>query len=73
MNFGEVFNDIKTIDTSKVISWLILLIIVIIVIGLIVGILNLVPYIGIVLGFLLGQSLLEIIFYRSLGLLYREA
>ena len=49
------------------------LIIVIIVIGLIVGILNLVPYIGIVLGFLLGQSLLEIIFYRSLGLLYREA
>ena len=73
LNFGEVFNDIKTIGTGKVISWLILLIIVIIVIGLIVGILNLVPYIGIVLGFLLGQSLLEIIFYRSLGLLYREA
>ena len=73
LRFGEVIKDIRTIGIGKYIGWYILLIIITVVLSLVVALITAIPYIGVIISYLLCAPFIFLFASRALGLLYIEA
>ena len=73
LNFKEVIGDIKEIGIGRYIGWYILLLVISIVLGFILGLITAIPYIGILIAFLVGAPFIALFGYRALGTLYSDA
>ena len=69
---SAIIDDIKEIGFLKLIGVLIVLIIISVIIGMVIGIISAIPYVGLIIGFLVGNSFLLLFYNRALGLLYSE-
>lgn len=73
IKFGEVIGDIKEIGIGRYIAWYILFLIICIVLGFIVSIIYSIPYIGVLIAFLVGTPFIALFGSRALGNLYSDA
>lgn len=73
LRFGEVFKDIRTIGIGKYVGWFILLIIIVFVLSIVMGIIISIPYIGMIISYLLCAPFIFLFTSRALGLIYIEA
>jgi len=73
INMVEVFKKISEIGWGTYIIWLIVYVILIFVIGIITGIFNAIPFVGIIIVLLFFKPYTEIFAARTLGLIYNES
>ena len=73
IKFGEVIGDIKEIGLGRYIGWYILLLIIAIVLGFVLGIITAIPFIGVLIAFLVGAPFIALFAARALGSLYSDA
>ena len=73
INFKEVIADIQAIGIGRFIAWFIILFICALVLGFVLGIITAIPYIGILVAFLVGAPFIALFGARALGNLYADA
>ena len=73
INIKEVIGDIQEIGVGRYIGWYILLLIITIVLGIILGLFTAIPYVGILIGFLVIAPFIALFGTRALGNLYADA
>ena len=73
LNFKEVIEDIKKIGIGRYIEWYILLLIFSIVLGFVLGLITAIPYIGVLIAFLVCGPFIALFGSRALGTLYGDA
>ncbi|WP_297982595.1 DUF4013 domain-containing protein [uncultured Methanobrevibacter sp.] len=73
LSIGEVIADIRAIGIGKFIGWYIIYIIIAAILGIIAGIVTAVPYIGVLVSFILVGPFIFLFASRALGNLYLEA
>ena len=73
LNFREVIGDISEIGIGRYIVWYILLLVICIVLGIITGLIASIPYIGILISFLVLTPFIALFSSRALGNLYSDA
>ena len=72
INFKEVIADIQAIGIGRFIAWFIILFICALVLGFVLGIITAIPFIGILIAFLVGAPFIALFGARSLGNLYAD-
>lgn len=72
ISFKQSYRDLKEIGIGKTIACLILLFIILFIIMMIIGFISLIPYVGFIIGALIGSPILMFIQSRAYGLLYSE-
>lgn len=70
--FKEVFSDIKEIGFLKILAYLIIALVISSIVGIILAFVSAVPFIGIIVAALFGNSFLILFNNRALGLLYSD-
>ena len=73
INFKEVIADIQAIGIGRFIAWFIILFICALVLGFVLGIITAIPYIGVLVAFLVGAPFIALFGARALGNLYADA
>ncbi len=73
INIKEVIGDIQEIGVGRYIGWYIILLIITIILGLILGLFTAIPYVGILIGFLVMAPFIALFGTRALGNLYADA
>ncbi|MBQ6813830.1 MAG: DUF4013 domain-containing protein [Methanobrevibacter sp.] len=73
LRFGQIIADIRKIGIGKYIGWYILLFILIIVLSIVVAIITAIPFIGVILSYLVCLPFLFLFTSRAIGLLYLRA
>lgn len=73
INIREVIGDIQEIGLGRYIGWYILLLIITIVLGIILGLFTAIPYVGVLIGFLVVAPFIALFGARALGNLYSDA
>ena len=73
INIKEVIGDIKEIGVGRYIAWYIILIIACIVLGFIIGLFTAIPYLGVIIAFLVCAPFIALFASRALGKLYSDA
>lgn len=73
INFGEVIGDIKEIGLGRYIAWYVLLILITLVFSFVIALITAVPYIGIIVSFLICAPFIALFGSRALGNLYSDA
>jgi len=73
IEFGEIFETISKIGWGDYLVWLIVLWLVSIVIMFIVGLINIIPFIGQILYFLIVPGFMLMFVSRAIGLIYNES
>ena len=73
INFKEVIADIQAIGIGRFIAWFIILFICALVLGFVLGIITSIPYIGVLVAFLVGAPFIALFGARALGNLYADA
>lgn len=73
INFKEVIGDIQGIGIGRYIGWFIILIIVSFILGLVLSLITAIPYLGILIAFLVGAPFISLFSARVLGNLYSDA
>jgi hypothetical protein len=73
INFKEIIGDIKEIGVGRYIGWYVILLIIAIVLGFILGLITAIPYIGVLIAFLVGAPFIALFGSRALGKLYSDA
>ncbi|SFL73434.1 Protein of unknown function [Methanobrevibacter olleyae] len=72
LNIREVIEDIKKIGIGRYIGWYILLFVITMIISFVLGFINAIPYIGVLIGFLVGTPFITLFGSRALGALYSD-
>lgn len=72
-NIGEVFEYVKKIGILNIILFLIVAAIIVFVLSLILGLLSIIPYIGIFIALILVGGFMVLFYYKGIGLLYASA
>ena len=73
LRIKEVIGDIQEIGVGRYIGWYILLVVICIVLGFILGLITAIPYVGILIAFLIGAPFIALFGARALGTLYSDA
>ena len=73
LSIGSVIEDAKKVGILNIILFAIVAVILIVVLSLIVGVLALIPVIGIIIGLIIFGGFLTLFYYRGIGLLYASA
>ncbi len=73
IDIREVIGDIQEIGVERYIGWYILLLIITIVLGIILGLFTAIPYVGVLIGFLVVAPFIALFGARALGNLYSDA
>lgn len=71
-SLGEIFENIKEIGFLKLIGFFIVLVVVSSIIGVITGLISGIPFIGMIIGYLVGKSFNLLFRCRAIGLLYSD-
>ena len=70
--FGQIVEDIKQIGVLRLIAFYIVLVCISALIGLVLGLIGLIPFVGIIIVALVGQSFILLFNNRAIGLLYSD-
>ena len=73
LSIGEVIEKAKSIGIFKIIAFIIIAIVIIFIVGIIVGIIGLIPYIGLIIGTILSSGFIVLFYGKATGLLYADA
>ena len=73
LNIGEVIGDIREIGIGRYIAWYLLLIIITIVLAIVLAIFLNIPYVGVLISFLVIAPFISMFASRALGTLYTDA
>ena len=73
LRFREIFKDMSKIGFGKIIVTLIVIYLIAFALSLVIGLIGLIPYIGVFIGMFLGVPFILLFLYRAVGLLYADA
>ena len=73
LRFREIFKDMSNIGYRKIIVTLIVIYIIAFLLICVIGLIGLIPYIGVFIGIFIGVPFVMLFLYRAIGLLYAEA
>ena len=73
LRFREILRDMSNVGFGKIIVTLIVIYIVAIALSLVVGLIGLIPYIGVFISMFVGVPFIILFLYRAIGLLYADA
>ena len=73
LRFRKIFNDMSKIGFVKIIVTLIVIYIIALALSCVVGLIGLIPYIGVFIGMFIGVPFIILFVYRAIGLLYADA
>ena len=73
LRFREIFKDMSKIGFVKIIVTLIVIYIIALALSCVVGLIGLIPYIGVFIGMFIGVPFIILFVYRAIGLLYADA
>ncbi|WP_407414556.1 DUF4013 domain-containing protein [Methanobrevibacter sp.] len=71
-SFGEIFENVKEIGFLKLIGFYIVLVIISSIIGIVTGLISGIPFVGMIIGYLVGKSYNLLFRSRAIGLLYSD-
>lgn len=72
-NFGAVIEDAKRIGFLNIILYVIVAVIILLIISFIVGLLAIIPFIGVLIATIILGGFFTLFYYRGIGLLYASA
>lgn len=73
IDFKAVIGDIKEIGVGRYIKWYVLLIVIILILSIVIGLVNSLPYVGVLITFLVIAPFITLFASRALGTLYSDA
>ena len=73
LRFREIFKDMSKIGFVKIIVTLIVIYIIALALSFVIGLIGLIPYIGVFIGIFVGVPFIMLFVYRAIGLLYADA
>ena len=73
LRFREILRDISKVGFIKIIVTLIVTYIIALALVFVIGLIGLIPYIGVFIGIFVGMPFVILYLYRSIGLLYADA
>ena len=73
LRFRKIFKDMSNIGYRKIIVTLIVIYIIAFLLICVIGLIGLIPYIGVFIGIFIGVPFVMLFLYRAIGLLYAEA
>ena len=73
LRFREILKDMSRVGFIKIIVTLIVIYIIAFVLAIAVGLIGLIPYIGVFIGLYVGVPFILLFLYRAIGLLYADA
>ena len=73
LRFRKIFIDMSKIGFVKIIVTLIVIYIIALALSCVVGLIGLIPYIGVFIGMFIGVPFIILFVYRAIGLLYADA
>ena len=71
-SFGEIFENVKEIGFLKLIGFFIVLLIISSIIGIVTALISGIPFVGMIIGYLVGKSFNLLFRCRAMGLLYSD-
>ena len=72
LRFREIFRDMSRIGFGKIIVTLIVIYIIAFLLVVVIGLIGLIPYVGVIIGTFLGIPFISLFAYRAIGLLYAD-
>ena len=73
LRFKEILKDISKIGLVKLIVTLIVIYVIALAMSVVIGLIGLIPYIGVFIGMFVGLPFIILFSYRAIGLLYADA
>jgi hypothetical protein len=73
LRFREILKDMSKIGFLKIIVTLIVIYIIALALSFVIGLIGLIPYIGVFISIFVGVPFIILFLYRAIGLLYAEA
>lgn len=73
INMKDIFNKIGEIGWGNYIVWMVVYVVIVFVIAIVLGIIQLIPFIGIIIGLLVISPYIQMFSSRALGLIYNES
>nr|WP_294997947.1 DUF4013 domain-containing protein [uncultured Methanobrevibacter sp.] len=73
LRFRKIFNDMSNIGFVKIIVTLIVIYLIGLALSAVIGIIGLIPYVGVFIGTFIGVPFILLFLYRAVGLLYADA
>lgn len=73
LRFRQIIRDMSSIGYVKIIVTLIVIYIIALALSFVIGIIGLIPYIGVFIGIFIGVPFIMLFLYRAIGLLYADA
>ena len=73
LRFKEILKDMSNVGFVKIIVTLIVIYIIALALAVVIGLIGLIPYIGVFIGMFVGVPFIMLFLYRAIGLLYADA
>ncbi|WP_407424703.1 DUF4013 domain-containing protein [Methanobrevibacter sp.] len=73
LRFREILKDMSNVGFLKIIVTLIVIYIIALALAVVIGLIGLIPYIGVFIGIFVGVPFMLLFLYRAIGLLYADA
>ena len=73
LRFRKILKDISNVGLGKIIVTLIVIYLIALALTFVIGIIGLIPYIGVFIGIFIGLPFILLFLYRAIGLLYADA
>ena len=73
LRFREILRDMSKVGFGKIIVTLIVIYIIALALAFVIGLIGMIPYIGVFIGMFVGVPFVMLFFYRAIGLLYADA
>ena len=73
LRFREILRDMSNVGFIKIIVTLVVLYIITLALSFVIGLIGLIPYIGVFIGIFVGVPFIMLFVYRAIGLLYADA
>jgi hypothetical protein len=73
LRFREILRDMSKVGFVKIIVTLIVIYIVALALSAVIGLIGLIPYVGVFIGIFVGVPFVILFLYRAIGLLYADA
>ena len=73
LRFRQIFRDMSKVGFLKIIVTLIVIYIIALLLSVVIGLIGLIPYIGVFIGMFFGVPFIILFMYRAIGLLYADA
>ena len=73
LRFREILKDMSKVGLIKIIVTMIVIYIIALALAVVIGLIGLIPYIGVFIGIFIGVPFVLLFLYRAIGLLYADA